>query len=395
MNASMQYAYDYWNNSNQYQYYSEPSMKYDYRTSSDTYQNTLYNTNHPANSIKQESMYLNCRYPENQAVFQPPSSDLTIDNSHSPPSSSSSSLNTALHPFSDYSQYPSCFRGLEYSHSNLKIDSESANKNKSNDSDSPALRALLSKPAGKKITYNYSDLHRQEANEVDLCSTSPRSSTSSCFENKFVNKDNRLGGINQEGNDFDCGKNDLQELVDEEDKTIESNYQGSPNKDGKQVAEEAALQNCFYPWMKSNNDSTFAGSKRTRQTYTRYQTLELEKEFHSNKYLTRRRRVEIAHALCLTERQIKIWFQNRRMKAKKDAKYLPMSGDYAMQEDINMNHNLFVSPSHGLPDFCSKGLEATPTTETSTVGEERNVYNDNISRPLTQIKNIPGPMHPL
>ena len=64
--------------------------------------------------------------------------------------------------------------------------------------------------------------------------------------------------------------------------------------------------------------SVSSGKTRRRRTaFTSEQLLELEKEFHSKKYLSLTERSQIAHSLKLSEVQIKIWFQNRRAKWKR------------------------------------------------------------------------------
>jgi len=60
--------------------------------------------------------------------------------------------------------------------------------------------------------------------------------------------------------------------------------------------------------------------RRKRTIFTCEQLSRLESEFADQQYMVGAERQQLAEALNLTETQIKIWFQNRRIKWRKENK---------------------------------------------------------------------------
>ncbi|XP_038221506.1 uncharacterized protein LOC119839330 [Zerene cesonia] len=123
--------------------------------------------------------------------------------------------------------------------------------------------------------------------------------------------------------------------------------------------------------------------RRFRSAFTTEQIKYLEKEFKKFPYIGNTSRQEMANALNIPERAIKIWFQNRRMKEKKDTS----------REVHNVNQNKLITMNltndqlNNVNNLQSTNDEVRITTSLKSTNEDSNVNHGIMKESKTGLSN--------
>ncbi|CAI2730054.1 unnamed protein product [Schistosoma spindalis] len=146
----------------------------------------------------------------------------------------------------------------------------------------------------------------------DLCTNSNQS------DNHNDNNDNCLYDLDDE-DDADVEEQDDDD--DDDDDENEKSEENDVDDNESDSDNDYEFKKCSKSTTNKNNNSNVSDSnmkpRRARTAFTYEQLVTLENKFKMTRYLSVCERLNLALSLNLTETQVKIWFQNRRTKWKK------------------------------------------------------------------------------
>ncbi|VDO26362.1 unnamed protein product [Onchocerca flexuosa] len=117
------------------------------------------------------------------------------------------------------------------------------------------------------------------------------------------------------------------------------------------------------------SESTIPRKKKTRTVFSRQQVSRLEMTFDMKRYLSSQERAYLASTLHLSETQVKIWFQNRRNKWKRQA---ASEVDSSSAMNIHRSH-IFASNMQHISDASERFSGSIAVTNSLPIAPLTNI----------------------